>query len=996
MYRFRIPLDNSPEERFSEMIDTHVQDSLPSLTNLEPTAIALERPSGHPPALEGNTLSPMGSCGSSKGILPTSYPQVIPASPTWPREFSPLSPAHDPDINNECEVQASTPLPVTSSATYDLWSTSPPVEPPASSISPKTPALRTSQITSECEVQASTPLPVTSSATHDLWSLPPAVEPVRSSITPGEPAVHSPRLSSTESNNGFRVPDLLGVPALAEQEPSPLSRATYAEVLKSRPIPLPPPPSPNSILPLIRSPPKDRSDVLAVVHAPFAEVPTQIKDLRRFNFPLAYYHRLPLPADEDQNRASKVLVEVLESMDKEDSVRNNVTELPRDSSPSMDRKHVGQLPLEETVPQKASVAQNHSKGVKPRPLRPGYLKPRRLPPKPLNNVTTTAVVQIPSSLMPLSKQAPPETSEVVLPEIHADVSLKTHSRNKKRPLNPASNDFQPNQPGAEMLLSKHGKTASKDDKISEAIATSPQSFQLTSLSTASSSRVEDAISMAPHTPSFQTHEVFNGPPSTSASAVIPPDMPLNKTGPKKPESARLHASTVSANSGAVEQGTIPVFDAVAPEARNPPAISVTSAAHGTDDRQVSLVIAGAQPNGMEVPTTTQSSGLQFSLTEEQKYIFNLVKEERSVFITGPAEIIKYLRKLYEGSPTAVAVTASTGVAACNIDGTTLHRWAGIGLGLRPAKYYADDIRWNQPATLDRWKQTRYLIIEEIDMLSLRENEVSMISDEFFDKLEDIARQLRGNSQPFGGICLPPVNDRGSDLDYAFKAQTWDSVVPLQYTLTRVFRQTNGEFVEALAQARVGRVEKKQAEVLCGLGKGWKVPPGIVPTYLRATRKQVDEINSGQLIRRCKGLIHEFYSLDDKDLDYLKSLDKQRTSSWPPSTLRLGNGARVMCIRNFPDLGLANGHQGTVIGFRTRENWSGLVTGSWRPPPANAQGKDARERHRRAQDGYDSEEEAKQDRRMRTGLPLVRMVLGIQGWNAGRLVVLTKSSDLKLM
>jgi hypothetical protein len=48
------------------------------------------------------------------------------------------------------------------------------------------------------------------------------------------------------------------------------------------------------------------------------------------------------------------------------------------------------------------------------------------------------------------------------------------------------------------------------------------------------------------------------------------------------------------------------------------------------------------------------------------------------------EIIKGLREKYRARPDAVAVTASTGIAACNVGGTTLHSFAGIGLGIEPA------------------------------------------------------------------------------------------------------------------------------------------------------------------------------------------------------------------------------------------------------------------------------------------------------------------------
>jgi ATP-dependent DNA helicase PIF1 len=78
------------------------------------------------------------------------------------------------------------------------------------------------------------------------------------------------------------------------------------------------------------------------------------------------------------------------------------------------------------------------------------------------------------------------------------------------------------------------------------------------------------------------------------------------------------------------------------------------------------------------------------LSDEQRGVLEAVVEKgKSIFFTGSAgtgksvlmrEIIKKLRDKYKREPDRVAVTASTGLAACNIEGVTLHSFAGIGLG----------------------------------------------------------------------------------------------------------------------------------------------------------------------------------------------------------------------------------------------------------------------------------------------------------------------------
>ena len=73
------------------------------------------------------------------------------------------------------------------------------------------------------------------------------------------------------------------------------------------------------------------------------------------------------------------------------------------------------------------------------------------------------------------------------------------------------------------------------------------------------------------------------------------------------------------------------------------------------------------------------SSFQIKLTAEQMAIVNAVRTGRSVFFTGSAGTGKsFLLKRLIGMlpPQSTFVTASTGVAACHIGGTTIHAFAG--------------------------------------------------------------------------------------------------------------------------------------------------------------------------------------------------------------------------------------------------------------------------------------------------------------------------------
>lgn len=160
------------------------------------------------------------------------------------------------------------------------------------------------------------------------------------------------------------------------------------------------------------------------------------------------------------------------------------------------------------------------------------------------------------------------------------------------------------------------------------------------------------------------------------------------------------------------------------------------------------------------------------------------------------EIISALRRKFRNEPDRVAVTASTGLAACNIGGVTIHSFAGIGLGKENAEFLIKRIKKN-PKAKSRWQRTSFLIIDEI----------SMVDGDLFDKLEAIARGLRNNGHPFGGIKLvvtgdffqlPPVPDNGRVARFAFEAEKWNICVPNTIGLTHVFRQKDpGKFSDRI-------------------------------------------------------------------------------------------------------------------------------------------------------------------------------------------------------
>jgi len=233
-----------------------------------------------------------------------------------------------------------------------------------------------------------------------------------------------------------------------------------------------------------------------------------------------------------------------------------------------------------------------------------------------------------------------------------------------------------------------------------------------------------------------------------------------------------------------------------------------SMSRATSDRSLkSFVKPNAPPKSLaqRVPETF--------LSDEQRAVVKAVMDEgKSVFFTGSAgtgksvlmrAIIAQLRHKYRLEPERVAITASTGLASCILEGQTLHSWAGIGLGKEPAPELVKKIKRNMKSR-QRWQKTKVLIIDEI----------SMVDGQLFDKLEQVARTLRNNGRPFGGIQLvftgdffqlPPVPDRNTEAKFVFEAVNWETCIQHTILLTHVFRQKDEQFATMLNEMRLGKM-----------------------------------------------------------------------------------------------------------------------------------------------------------------------------------------------
>ncbi|CAK7913134.1 ATP-dependent DNA helicase Pif1p [[Candida] anglica] len=359
------------------------------------------------------------------------------------------------------------------------------------------------------------------------------------------------------------------------------------------------------------------------------------------------------------------------------------------------------------------------------------------------------------------------------------------------------------------------------------------------------------------------------------------------------------------------------------------ALHVTSGSNATS----------ADPNATNPSTAVAPKAVKpMILSAEQEHILQLATHGTSLFFTGSAgtgksvllrSIIKSLKRKYnEGE---VAVTASTGLAACNIGGITLHSFAGIGLGNAQTKKCLKMIRRNKKA-VNRWNTVKVLIIDE----------VSMIDGNFLDKLGEIAQTLRKNNSPFGGIQLivsgdfyqlPPVMKRqvtnsteaahydslpDPETIFAFESETWKETIRKTLILQEVFRQKGDQgFIDMLNEMRGGKVSKKTQNQFQYLSRELPKHDGIEPAELFPTRIEVDRANNKRLYE-LPGKSQAFQCIDSGSLNPAQRATLLN-NSLAPRTLFLKKNAQVMCIKNFDET-LVNGSLGQVVDFMDRETY----------------------------------------------------------------------------
>ncbi|MFD1768391.1 helix-turn-helix domain-containing protein [Sphingobacterium suaedae] len=276
--------------------------------------------------------------------------------------------------------------------------------------------------------------------------------------------------------------------------------------------------------------------------------------------------------------------------------------------------------------------------------------------------------------------------------------------------------------------------------------------------------------------------------------------------------------------------------------------------------------------------------------------------------TGKTTFLKYIR---ENSYKKMAITAPTGVAAMNAGGTTLHAlfWLPFGVFIED---YA--LKWDEQdsqiynksrlfSTIKLTKQRR-AILQELELLVI--DEVSMVRADTLDAIDVILKSVRRDMRPFGGVQmlfigdlyqLPPVVREHEwqvlrahyRSPFFFDAKVLREHPPVLLELNKIYRQSDGDFIELLNNIRNNQCSQKDLDNL-NLHYRENFVPESGEQYITLTshNKLADAINHDQLMKLA-GTLHNLKAVVK---------DEFQQSSFPAEeTLPLKIGAQVMFIKN---------------------------------------------------------------------------------------------------
>ncbi len=307
------------------------------------------------------------------------------------------------------------------------------------------------------------------------------------------------------------------------------------------------------------------------------------------------------------------------------------------------------------------------------------------------------------------------------------------------------------------------------------------------------------------------------------------------------------------------------------------------------------------------------------LGEQQRAAYDDAMAGKSMFITGPggvgkSEVVRRIIRDLRATGRGVAVTATTGIAAINIGGMTIHSCLGTGL----ATSIHDARSGTGPNALstaaDRLAKVATIVIDEVSMA--HGDFIEMISW-WLQKCDGISGG-DADAKPFGSwqmifvgdfLQLPPVIKTKNSVKYkyAFQAPAWIKSGMVVHYLRKGYRQADSEHRRHLMRIRKGHAPP---DTIAYFNSRYRAKPAFKsePTRIFATNREADAVND----ERLDALEGPATTFEVDITGHPKWVEAMRKNLVCEEHLRLKVGAEVLFIKNNRNAGYVNGMRGRVI------------------------------------------------------------------------------------
>lgn len=300
--------------------------------------------------------------------------------------------------------------------------------------------------------------------------------------------------------------------------------------------------------------------------------------------------------------------------------------------------------------------------------------------------------------------------------------------------------------------------------------------------------------------------------------------------------------------------------------------------------------------------------MSITLNEKQQYAYDRIQAGKNVFITGPGGVGKsvLIGRLRDEAGADTILMAPTGIAAQNIQGSTIHRIFQFPFG-----FITKSARRNISSKAKS-------LFEGSDIKRIIIDEISMVRADVIAAIDMQLRIIRKTMKPFGGIQmvivgdffqLAPILKRNSaeanmllsefKSMFAFDTQAWAEGGFEMIYLDQVMRQSDETFVNALNQIRLKKDGYRKALEFLNT-EAMKEKEASEAIFLCATNAEADVVNN-----------YYFDEIKEKPFTFKGNVSGSFTEFPVPKVMDLKETARVLVCANNAEVGYFNGQTGVI-------------------------------------------------------------------------------------